>query len=81
LPAVLHAAISLLASAAPGEESGSPTLFYVAGAVLALFAVVISVIGIRGHERFPGSRGAARGVMALAAVLVLFTMASAVLSS
>ncbi len=77
---MLHAALTLIASAAPGEEETSQTLFYAAGGILAAFAVVISIIGIRGHERFPATRGAARGVMALAAVLVAFTMAAAVIT-
>jgi hypothetical protein len=81
LPAVLHAAITVLASAAPEHEEPSKTLFYVAGAILAAFAVVISAIGIRGHETFPPSKGAARAVMAIAAVLVAFTMFSAVITS
>jgi hypothetical protein len=75
LPAVL----TLIAQAAEHEES-SKTLFYIAGAILAVFAVVISAIGIRGHETFPASKGAARAVMGLAVVLVALTMASAVLT-
>jgi hypothetical protein len=75
LPAVL----TLLAAAAHEEET-SKTLFYVAGAILAAFAVIISIIGIRGHETFPASKGAARGIMALAAILVAFTMASAIIT-
>ena len=43
-------------------------------------AVIVSAIGIRGHETFPPSKGAARAVMALAAVLVAFTMFSAVIT-
>ncbi len=78
---MLHAALTLVASAAPEGEESSKTLFYAAGAILAVFAVVISAIGIRGHETFPPSKGAARAVMALAAVLVIFTMASAVITS
>jgi hypothetical protein len=62
------------------EEEGSKTAYYIAGSALALFAIVISAIGIRGHEHFPPSGTAARGVMALAALLVLATMASAVLT-
>jgi hypothetical protein len=73
---VLHALLTL----AQAEEESSKTAFYVAGAVLAVFAVVISVIGIRGHETFPPSRGAARAVMALAALLVAITMATAVIT-
>jgi hypothetical protein len=77
---VLHALTSLLATAAEGEEESSKTLFYVAGIALTVFALVIAAIGIRGHENFPPSRGAARAVMALAFLLVAFTMASAVLT-
>ena len=77
---MLHAALSLVASAAPEHEETSKTLFYVAGAILAGFAVVISAIGIRGHETFPASKGTARAVMALAALLVAFTMFSAVIT-
>jgi hypothetical protein len=62
------------------EEEASKTPYYIAGGVLAAFAVIISAIGIRGHESFPGSKSASRGVMLLAAVLVAATMASAVLT-
>ena len=71
--------LTVIAAAAEHEES-SKTLFYVAGAILAAFAVIVSAIGIRGHETFPPSKGAARAVMALAAVLVAFTMFSAVIT-
>ena len=72
--------LSTIFAAAAEHEETSKTLFYVAGGILAAFAVVISVIGIRGHETFPPSKGAARAVMALAAVLVAFTMFSAVIT-
>ncbi len=71
---------TLIAAAEAGEEESSKTLFYVMGAVLAAFAVIISAIGIRGHETFPPSAGAARGVMAIAGVLVVLTMAAAVVT-
>jgi hypothetical protein len=74
---VLHALITFAAT--EGEES-SKTAYYVAGGVLAAFAVIISAIGISRHETFPPSKAAARGVMALAALLVAITMASAVLT-
>jgi hypothetical protein len=77
---VLHALASLLAVAAEHEEETSKTPFYVAGITLTVFALVIAAIGIRGHEGFPPSRGAARAVMALAVLLVAATMASAVLT-
>jgi hypothetical protein len=62
------------------EEEGSKTAYYVAGIALAAFAVIISAIGIRGHDSFPPSKAASRGVMLLASVLVVATMASAVLT-
>ena len=71
---------TLIAAAEAGEEESSKTLFYVMGGVLAAFAVVISAIGIRGHETFPPSQGAARGVMTLAVVLVVLTLAAAILT-
>jgi hypothetical protein len=61
-------------------EEGSKTAYYVAGAALAAFAVIISAIGISRHDRFPPSKGATRAVMGLAAILVVATMASAVLT-
>jgi hypothetical protein len=76
LPPVLD----LLATAAEHGEETSKTLFYVAGVALTVFALVIAAIGIRGHEHFPASRGAARAVMGLAVLLVALTMASAVLT-
>ena len=61
-------------------EESSKTAYYICGGVLAAFAVIISAIGTRGHDSFPGSQGAYRGVIGLAIVLVLATMASAVLT-
>ena len=71
---------TLMAAAEAGEEESSKTLFYVMGTVLTVFAVIVSAIGIKRHETFPPSDGAARGVMALAAVLVALTMAAAVVT-
>ncbi len=74
---MLHALITL--AAAEGEES-SKLLFYVCGGLLAVFAVVVSAIGITRRDTFPASRGQARGVIALAALLVLAAMAAAVIT-
>ena len=49
--------------------------------LLAVFAVVISVIGIRGIGSFPSGTGQARGVIGLAALLVLFAAASAIITA
>jgi hypothetical protein len=75
---VLHALVTLAAAA---EEETSKTAYYVAGSVLAVFAVIISAIGIRRHETFPPSRGATRAAIALATLLVAATMATAVLTA
>ena len=73
---MLHALVTFAAV----EEETSKTAYYVAGSVLAAFAVLISAIGIRRHETFPPSRGVARAVIALAALLVAATMATAVIT-
>jgi hypothetical protein len=73
---VLHALVTFAAV----EEETSKTAYYLAGSVLAAFAVIIAAIGIRGHETFPPSRGGAWGVIALATLLVGATMATAVIT-
>lgn len=60
---------------AAGEPSKVP--FYLAGALLAAWAVVLAAIGLSRPD-FPGSAQRARGVMALSATLVVATMATAV---
>ena len=71
--------MTTLFAATEGEEP-SKTLFYVAGGVLAVFAVVISALGISRIGTFPSSTGQARGVIGLAALFVLAAMAAAVLT-
>ena len=67
-------------TAAESGEEVSKTPFYVAGLALTAFAVIVSAIGIRAHGHWPSSAGAARGVMALCAVLVAATLAAAVIT-
>ena len=67
----------LLASA---EEAGSPTAFYVTGLGLALFAVVVSAVGIR-RPGFVSKEGPARALMALSVVLVGLVMAASVVTA
>ena len=55
--------------------------FYYAGGVLVLAALVISFIGIRGHEKFPTSRGVMAGVVAVFALLVVAATATAVINA
>ena len=76
---MLHA-LSIVFAATEGHES-SKTLFYVAGAVLALFAVLISALGLSRIGTFPANKGQARGVIGLAGLLVVATMAAAIITS
>ena len=76
---MLHA-LTIVFAAVEGEEESSKTLFYVVGGLLAVFAVLISVLGISRIGTFPKSKGQARGVIGLAALLVLAAMASAILT-
>jgi hypothetical protein len=75
---MLLALITLAAETA--EEETSKTPFYLIGGLLAVWAVVVSFVGIRGYASFASSPGARAGVMAISTVLVLATMASAVLT-
>lgn len=63
--------------AAAAEEHHDETPFFVAGAILVAFAILISVFGFKQPD-FPGSSGAARGVMTLSIALVAVTAFSIV---
>ena len=76
---MLHA-LTIVFAATEGHES-SKTFFYVAGAVLAVFAVLISALGLSRIGTFPSSRVQARGVIGLAGLLVLAAMAAAIITS
>jgi hypothetical protein len=62
------------------EAEPSKTAFYVCGGLLAGWAVVLGVLGLRSPE-FPGGASGARGVMAISTVLVVATMAAAVITA
>jgi hypothetical protein len=62
------------------ESQSSKTPFYIAGALLVLLALSVSALGIR-SETFPRSRGAQVGAIALAVVLVVATMLTAVVTA
>ncbi|MDP9383698.1 MAG: hypothetical protein M3P50_00410 [Actinomycetota bacterium] len=70
----------LILASAEGAEEISKMPFYIAGGALTLFAVLVGALGVVRHD-FPSSPGAARAVMGLAAVLVVATMATSVLTS
>jgi hypothetical protein len=71
-------ALTLLLTVVEGEEA-SKTPFYVAGAVLVAFALIVSAIGIT-RKDFPASKGLRTVVSLVAAVLVAATLATAVLT-
>jgi hypothetical protein len=69
--------LSLIVAAAEHaaeEHHKSELPFFVAGGLLASFAVIISVVGFKKPD-FPANEGAARGVMAVSGVLVAAAMA------
>ncbi len=69
---------ALLVLAAEEAES-SKAAFYIGGGVLAVWAVVLSVIGLS-RPGFPGSKGAARGVYAISGLLVAFAAVTSILT-
>jgi hypothetical protein len=73
---MVHALLVLAAE----KAEHSKTAFYLCGGLLAGWAVVLGFIGLRSPD-FPGSSGAARGVMALTAVLMVAAMATAVITA
>jgi hypothetical protein len=73
---MVHALLVLAAE----KAEPSKTAFYLCGGLLAAWAVVLGVLGLRSAE-FPGGERGERGVIGISAVLVLATMAAAVLTS
>jgi hypothetical protein len=59
----------------------SHTAFYICGGLLAIWAVVVSFVGMRQHENWPPNATVQRGVMAVSALLVVAAMATAVATS
>jgi hypothetical protein len=74
------ATLIAFAATEEGHES-SKTAFYICGGLLAVWALVVSAIGIRAHDSFPPSQAAARGVMAISVLLIAAAMASAVITA
>jgi hypothetical protein len=73
---MVHALIVLAAEKAEPSKVG----WYVCGGVLALWAVVLGVLGLRNPD-FPGGLRGERTVITISVVLVAAAMASAVLTS
>jgi hypothetical protein len=71
---------ALLVLAAEQAAEHSKTIYYIAGGALAVWAVILSFVGLRSAE-FPRNAGAARGVMTLSVVLALAAMTTAVITA
>jgi hypothetical protein len=56
------------------------TPFYIAGGILAVWAVILSAIGLNRPD-FPGDKGGRQIVILISAVLVIAAMTSAVASA
>jgi hypothetical protein len=76
----MHALIALITAAESGAEESSKTAFYICGGLLAVWAVVLSLIGMS-SQTFPATVGAKRGVIALTLVFVVAAMATAVITA
>jgi hypothetical protein len=68
----------LLLAAEEAEPSKVP--FFVAGGLLATWAVVLFLVGMR-TEGFPHGQGPERGVIAITLVLTVAAMATAVITA
>ena len=72
--------LDLLIATVEGEEEPSKTLYFVAGGILVLFAIAISVFGFT-RPSFPSSPMQARAVMAVSAGLTVFVLVAVVVTS
>ena len=70
--------IALLALAAE-EAEPSKIAFYLGGGALAVWAVVLAVIGLS-RPNFPATEGATRGVYGISALLVVVAAATAIIT-
>jgi hypothetical protein len=68
----------VLAVAEEAEPSKTP--FYVAGALLAAWAVLLGAAGLSRAE-MPGNQGAERGMIGVTVLLVAATLSAAILTS
>jgi hypothetical protein len=76
----MQALIAWIVAAEAGVEESSKTAFYICGGLLAVWAVVLSAIGMSAAT-FPATVGAKRGVIAFTALLVAAAMATAVITA
>jgi hypothetical protein len=62
------------------EAEPSKTAFYLCGGLLAAWAVVLGLVGLRSPD-FPGGLSGQRGVITISVVLVVATMVTAVVTA
>lgn len=62
-------------------EESSKVPFYICGGLLVAWALLVSSFGIRAEDRFPATKSARSGVMAISVLLIIAAMASAVLTA
>jgi len=77
LAVILAAAENAGTAAEHTEEHKSEVPFFVAGAIFAAFAILISVYGFKRPE-FPATAGAARAVMSVGAMLMVAAVGTAI---
>jgi hypothetical protein len=75
---MVHHLAALVFAVDDYEPSKVP--FYIGGGVLALWAVFLGFVGLR-TENFPESALASRAVMGVSAVLVVFAIATALITA
>jgi hypothetical protein len=76
----LAAMLSAIVLAVAEEAEPSKTPFYVAGALLAVWAVALGAGGLSRAE-LPGTATAERGIIGVTTLLVVATLAAAILTS
>jgi hypothetical protein len=72
--------VNALLLLAAQEAEHSKTAFYLCGGALAAWAVILGLLGLRSPD-FPGGMSGQRGVIAVSLVLVVATMATAVITA
>ena len=72
--------LSAIVLAAVEEAEPSKTAFYVAGGLFALWAVLLGAAGLSRSD-LPGAATAERGIIGVTALLMVATLAAAVLTS
>ena len=72
--------MALLLQVAAEEAEKSKVPFFVAGGLLAAWAIVLFVVGMR-TQTFPGGQSGERTVIAVSLVLMVAAMATAVITA